>query len=149
MTPGRVARIRVNPVDCLGVCDVLDKLGLTSERFSFDQAVRIALSSLLESARQHGAIPTRAGFEFNEMMARFQQRTSADQVSRLEVARLLSGQGSDAPPIQPLSRDHLRERRRIRYKELVFRHQQDPTNFTHAELEELVPLINEFQQETI
>ena len=139
MKGGRVVRLRLSPSDCMGVTDVLDKLGLTAERFSFDQAARIALSSLLQSARSHGAIPEREGFEYLKMMSRFTERISQDRVKKLAVSELV---GTLQPA--PLLDDATRARRQRRYEELRFRKEADPLNFPPDLQPELSALVEEF-----
>lgn len=68
MRPGKVATIRVNPTTCLGVLDICRKIGIDMEGMSFPQLTSVALSSLVESARQAGLIPERDGFEYSSMM---------------------------------------------------------------------------------
>lgn len=144
MKGGKVVRLRINPQDCMGVADTLEKLGVTSERFSFDQAVRVALSSLLESARAHGAIPRRDGFEYTKMMERFVERMPQDRALKLAVTELMDK--STAMQVKPLVPDVAKERRRIRYEELKTKKLGDDLNWTDAEQAELVSLMDEFYQ---
>lgn len=143
MRPGRVIRFRVNPTDCISVVDVIEKLGLHRERLSFDQACRIALSSLLESARTHGVIPAEpSGFEYEQKMARFQERTSADRLAKLQFTEAL--QPREEFRIRPVFEDDpVRKRKQIRLDELKFKNQQDQLNMSEAEFGELADLINE------
>jgi len=143
MTPGKVARIRVNPKDAMGVVDVLEKLGVSTTNISFDNGVRIALSSLLESARQSNLIPTREGFEYLKMMERFVRHTKADQVARLELTNL----AHSAPPDHhtPTLDDPLKARRRTRWQELRFKYESEgDINLTQEDILELVELDAEF-----
>ena len=142
--PGRVARIRLTPQDCLGVLDVVEVLGLTLERFSFDQAARIALSALLDSARSAGTIPTRSGFEFLERMQRVKVTAGADLAGKLEQARLLNANATSSMQGPKLSPATQRVSPSPRYQELAFKLEQDPLNFTQGERDELSQLTQQF-----
>ena len=142
MKGGRIARIRVNPQDAMGVCDVMERLGFTIERFSFDQAVRIALSSLLESARVHGVLPQRDGFEYGKMMERFSERVPQDRVRKLDVTALISGVLNQS--VRPVADNPERAGRRRRYEELKLHKDNDPLNFTPEMQAEFTPLVEEF-----
>jgi hypothetical protein len=85
---GRVIRARVNPKDCISCVDVVDKLGYETTNWSFDQVVRVALSSLLESVRQNNVIPTRDGFEYSAMVTnRFKSATRAN-AAKLKITAI-------------------------------------------------------------
>lgn len=90
---GEVVRIRVNPTDCMGVVDVVRLSGISTRNMSFSQMASLALTSLLEGARTVGAIPTRTGYEYNELVGPHLQgeRTGA----KLEVAQALYKQAAD------------------------------------------------------
>lgn len=133
--PGRVARIRVNPQDCMAVADVMRLLELKLEKFTFDQAVRIVLSSLLESARSHNAIPRRDGFEYSQMMAQFIQRITTDRTKTFEVTRLLN-----TANIRPVLPDVSTERKFRRFEELSLKMQADEINVSEAEKMEMQQL---------
>lgn len=92
MRPGMVATIRVNPKDCMAVLDVMEAVGITIEGMSFPAMVSLTLSSLLQTARDNGQIPTRDGFEFSQMMAPYigQRRTK----KKLEIAKTMHELGS-------------------------------------------------------
>lgn len=140
---GRVARIRVNPQDAMGVADVLHALGVDDQRFSFDQAVRIALSSLLESARAHGAIPRRDGFEYSNLMARFIERVPDARKQKLQVTSLFHGQGEHYQ-VKPLIDDPVVKKRRVQYEELLFKRKNNSENWTEADQAVFAPLYDEF-----
>ena len=135
---GRVARIRVNPQDCMAVVDVLRLLELKPEQFTFDQAVRVALSSLLESARSHNAIPRRDGFEYSQMMSQFIQRFTTDRTKTFEVTKLIN-----TASIRASVPDHTAERKFRRFEELNFKLQADSANISPAEQHELQQLAAE------
>lgn len=140
---GRVARIRVNPQDAMGVVDVLKALGVDDRRFSFDQAVRIALSSLLESARAHGAIPRRDGFEFSTLMERFIERVPEARKQKLQVSNLFHGQGEHYQ-VKPLIDDPVVKRRRLRFDELFLKRTNNVENWSEDNQKEFAPLYDEF-----
>mgnify|MGYP001557962641 CR=1 FL=1 len=133
MKAGRIVRLRVNPADCMGVADVLSQLGMSPERFSFDQACRIALSSLLESARVHGAIPRRDGFEYTEMMSRFIARVPAEMIAKLQVTKLLHGAGDEFQQ-RPLVGDAGRGMMQNRFGELMAKQEKARSSLEEAQL---------------
>lgn len=93
MRPGVVVSIRVNPKDCMGVLDVLEKAGIVTPGASFPSLISLALGSLLETARQNNMIPTRTGFEFSEMMAPYLKQPRNKK--KLEIAKTIHSIGSD------------------------------------------------------
>lgn len=144
MIPGRVVRIRVNPTDCMAVLDVIEKLGLTPDRLSFDQAVRITLSSLLESVRKNGIIPTRDGFEYSDMMQSFRM----PKVNTEEVFKIAAKLGTHAAAVQPIVPETPeRARNRVRLRELKFRANTDMLNMTLEEKLEYADLQGQFMGE--
>lgn len=69
---GRVVSVRVNPKDCQSILDLVEKLPVPfSQDMSFAQHVSLALSSLLETARQQGLLPEPDQFEYLNRMERF------------------------------------------------------------------------------
>ena len=64
MKAGTVTSIRVNPRDSQSVLDVLDAAGVRRDALSFAQCTSLALSSLLETARQTGLIPEPDEFQY-------------------------------------------------------------------------------------
>lgn len=105
MRPGKVTTIRVNPLDCLSVLDVCKSAGIEIPGGSFAQHVSLALSSLLQTVRDAGIIPTRDGFEYNEMMERFGDKNTArktaiaDVVHRAGSSIHISGLSKPASPV--------------------------------------------------
>lgn len=92
MRPGKVVTIRLNPRDCMGVLDVIDKAGLSIEGASFPALVSLALGSLLQTVRDEGVIPDRAGFEYSEMMAPYHGQRSNRR--KLEITDTIHKAGS-------------------------------------------------------
>lgn len=96
---GLVISLRINPKDCMSVVDVLAKTGTVIPGMSFSAMTALALSSLLETMRQQGKIPTRDGFEFSEMMAPY---LSGKHARKVATAKALEGLGSDfSAPVLP------------------------------------------------
>lgn len=96
---GLVISLRINPKDCMSVVDVLAKTGMIVPGMSFSAMTALALSSLLETMRQQGHIPTRSGFEFTEMMTPYLDGRHARKVA---AAKALEGLGSDfSAPVMP------------------------------------------------
>jgi hypothetical protein len=97
--PGVVSTIRVNPKDCMSIIDVIALTGIDTTGMSFAAMTSLALSSLLETARQNGQVPTRDGFEFNEMMLPW--ANGVRNKKKLEITAAIGNLGSKlcAPPI--------------------------------------------------
>lgn len=96
---GLVISLRINPKDCMSVVDVLAKTGTVIPGMSFSAMTALALSSLLETMRQQGKIPTRDGFEFSEMMTPY---LSGKHARKVATAKALEGLGSDfSAPVLP------------------------------------------------
>lgn len=147
MRPGKIASVRVNPKDCMSIVDVLSKLGIPTTNMSFSQATKIVLASALESFRQSKVIPDRDGFEYTEMMLPFAEDDLRTRGKKLQMTHDGSLPTFHAPPVaQPTVDTPERRQRKVRFDELMFRRNADPTNFTDADLVELAPLLEEFQQ---
>jgi hypothetical protein len=67
MNVGSVVTIRVNPKDTMSVIDLIQKSGIKAEGMSFPSMVSLALSIGMNTFREHGLVPVRDGFEYNEM----------------------------------------------------------------------------------
>jgi len=143
MKGGRVARIRLNPKDCIAIVDVLKRLDLHPAGMSFSQGVSIVLSSTLESLRQHSIIPRRE-FEFTEFMAMFPPDRLVDRGRKVDITNAMWGEHVQVPPLVPEPPDV--KRRRLRYEELLFKKKSDELNWTVEEQQEFLPLIEEFFQ---
>lgn len=143
MKGGRVARIRLNPKDCMSIVDVLNRLDLHPSGMSFSQGVSIVLSSLLESLRQNNVIPRRE-FEFNEFMAMFPPDRLIDRGRKVDITNSMWGERLQVPPLVPETPEI--RRRRLRYEELKFKRENDELNWTPELQEEFRPLVDEFFQ---
>lgn len=150
MNTGRVARIRVNPKDCMSAVDIARKAGVHIPGMSFGQLVSIAFSSMLEAYRQCGHIPIRDGFEFTEVMAPFADNPKVDRARKLAITHAIQSAGSEVKtPPAPLSSspnglDPLhRERLDRRWNELALRKQLTPENMSVDEERELERLHEE------
>lgn len=111
----------------MSVVDVVHKLGLYVPGMSFPQMTSIALSSMLESFRQSGVIPTRDGFEYNEIMAPYANKgrnkralsitNGLQQVSSdIQLKALVPEQAEPtaAPEVErPISTEEMLLRRRL------------------------------------
>ena len=143
MKPGRVVTMRVNSKDCMGVVDVLDKVGAYTPGMSFAQAVSIALASLLETVRTAGALPERTGFEYLEMMQRFPtDRRRGKAMAIAEAIELHRAEGNI--PAIAVPDDAMKARRRIRFNEMRFRKEADSINWSEADQQEFQALVDEF-----
>lgn len=75
MKAGMVVHIRLNPVDCQHVLDIMGALNIDPyDGRSFAQCVSLALSALIGMAYKNGAIPEEVdGFQYLNRMAPFLQ----------------------------------------------------------------------------
>lgn len=75
MKAGMVVHIRLNPVDCQHVLDIMGVLNIDPyDGRSFAQCVSLALSALIGMAYKNGAIPEEVdGFQYLNRMAPFLQ----------------------------------------------------------------------------
>lgn len=145
MLPGEIARIRVNPRDCMGVVDVLKNTGMYTEGMSFSAGTSLVFSALLESARQAGLIPMRDGFEYTEMMQPFLDKSRGKK--KLEITRLTALTGSElqvpalshptARSVANVGKTMAQRRARTRINELGFKKEQAPDSWTAADEEEI------------
>lgn len=81
MKPGTVARIRVNPKDCIGIIDMLKAAGINTEHKSFAACTSLALSAMLDIMRKNQIIPDGDGFDYLEKM----QQTKDDRTKMQEA----------------------------------------------------------------
>ena len=142
MTPGLVISIRVNPKDVMAVIDVLDYLGIPKANLSFAQATKLVLASALESFRQQGIVPNRSGFEYSKMIEPFEQQNFNSRGAKLKSAKMLRQPGVEVRPVVEETPE--RKKRRVRYEELLFRKRADDVNWTDADQQEFMPLVEEF-----
>lgn len=140
MRPGRVVSIRVSPKDCLSSIDIIEKLGLHIPGVSFAQVVSIAYSSMLESMRQNGVIPTRDGTEYNRMMLAFPIPLKAQRGRALDITRTFNLSSDNQVPAVAPNPDH--KRKMLRYEELAYKRTSDSENMSSKESEELIALTN-------
>lgn len=138
MKAGRVISLRINPIDCLSVIDAAEKIGMLVPGVSFSQLVSIVLSSSLESFRQNKIIPTRDGFEYTQMMARFpepKKQARSRALAITETFKLGAVQGGSVPATVPAPPNM--KRKEVRYEELVQRFHADAANMSEEEVREM------------
>jgi hypothetical protein len=75
----------------MAVVDVIKTAGVYVPGMSFSSAVSLALSSLLQTMKDHGVIPDRTGFEYNEVMSAFAQGRNG---RKLEINKAIQELGS-------------------------------------------------------
>lgn len=138
MIPGRTVRIRVNPTDCMSCLDVAKQVGYLKEGISFAEVVSIALRALLATVRQENIVPTRDGFEYSEMMAPYKDQPHLDRALKVRLTKALKMH--DIPAVVEEAVEH--RRARIRFEELAFKSNTDPTNMSEEEVDELRRLTN-------
>lgn len=71
MKAGFVARIRVNPRDCLSVLDIVQSSGINTEGMSFSALTSLAMACMLEALRKAKTIPDNDGFNYEQRMRPF------------------------------------------------------------------------------
>lgn len=145
MTPGIVVSLRVNPTDVMAIIDALDYIGIPKANLSFAQATKLVLASALEGFRQAGIVPRRDGFEYLEMIAPFEQQGFGSRGAKLKMAKINRQPNMQPPPIVVPDTPEV-ARRRVRFDELIFKYKADPNNFADDDMQELLPLMKEFQQ---
>ena len=98
MKGGIVSTIRINPKDAQSVLDVLEKAGVRTQGMSFASMVALAMSSLLEAARQDNVIPEPDPFQY---LNRLQPYIKAKHGRKLQVTSVLHNAGAtlQAPPV--------------------------------------------------
>lgn len=141
MKGGRIVRMRLAPADCMSVLDGVKKLGLSMSVLSFDAAARVVFSSLIEGARQGGVLPTRTGFEFNELMAQYMPAQPVSAKRKLEATQLIDRalyepvrtlkDTATEIPVTVLAQEDIARASRLRqYTEMKFKRDYDLENFT-------------------
>lgn len=147
MRAGRVVRLRVNPKDCLSVVDIVEKAQIYTNGMSFSQVVSLALSSMLEAYRQGALIPTRDGFEYTKMMAKFGDNPQVDRAKKLAITQAIQMAGSEVTtPIPKVSETAINQsvaqrRAEIRLRELAIRKEADPLNWSEENEAEFLHVI--------
>lgn len=94
MKAGFVTTIRVNPRDCQGVLDVMERVGIDTTGQSFAQLVSLTLSSLLETARTGGLIPEPDSFSYLPRMTPFQNGKNSKK--KAAIAKVTSTAGAES-----------------------------------------------------
>ena len=98
---GVVARIRVNPRDCLSILDILQSNGIDIQGMSFSAITSLAMTCMLESLRKGEVIPRNDGFDYNERMGPYLEGKSTSDKSGLTGGLYMKAvQGESLPEIQ-------------------------------------------------
>lgn len=163
MKAGEVVKIRVSPKDVMTAIDLVQGAGLVVTGMSLAEVVRLAMSGLMQRARETGAAPNRDGFEYMQMLAPFKQGDPhvkndvhhrqraliAQKQARAEQER----EAMDMPPLGSIVSKQVQithniqqakdPRKHTRFKELVFKRRADQLNFSEAEQAELDQLFDE------
>lgn len=124
--------------------DVVQRIGLSLQGASFSMIVSAALSSALESFRQNNIIPTRDGFEYEDMMKNYPKQGRAHHARALAITKLFTelGPAVQTPAIAPVD-----TRKQTRFKELAFRWNTSPENVSEEEQAEMKALVLELNPE--
>lgn len=142
MKPGRTANIRISPKDCMSCIDVVQKTGVNLQGASFTIIVSAALSSLLESMRQNGIIPTRDGFEYAQMMGSYPKQGKANHARALAITKTFQVAMPDGQ-MPAVASSSVMKRKKARFDELAFKANHDEANMSVEEREELTTLVLE------
>lgn len=140
MKPGRVVKIRLNPMACMACVDVVNKVGAYRDGISFAQVVILALESAIAAFKANGLIPDRDGFDYSELMAPYKDQPHIDRARKLELTHIIEKMHK---PIEAIVVDPTVARIRRRYDELCFKSNNDPDNMDAAERAELQQLVQE------
>ncbi len=71
MKGGMVIRLRVAPLDCLYILQLLDVAGIDASKLSFSAATSAALSTLIEVAKKAEIIQEESGFDYTPRMEKY------------------------------------------------------------------------------
>lgn len=101
MKGGIVTTIRINPKDAQSILDVLEKAGVRTSGMSFAAMTALAVSSLLEAARQDSVIPEPDSFQY---LNRLQPYLKAKHGRKLQVTQVLHNAGAtlQAPAVSAI-----------------------------------------------
>ena len=138
MKPGRTANIRINPADCMSCIDVIKKTGMNLQGASFTIIVSAALASMLESFRQNGIIPTRDGFEYNEIMKAYPMQDKSQRARALAITKTFDMASVQVPAANPVN-----PRKKLRFEELARKKNATPESMDSEDEAELQGLIFE------
>lgn len=147
MRPGIVVSIRVNPKDCQSILDLMEKIEYKTVGNSFSHLVSMALSTLLETARQQGGLPEPDPFQYLNRLGPFigGKRTGR----KLAVAKAMNELGAsfkapvmpveakEAPSEPPMHQPTAEQRRAVtRMQELEIKREHAPDTWTTRDEEE-------------
>lgn len=131
--PGRTVNMRINPSNCMGVYDVILKVGMNPGDMTFSEAASKCFDMFMRGMRQANDIPEREGFEFNELMQAFKQPFNpAIGVKILENPK----------PSAPIKDAPLTRIEHFRFQELMTKKDTAPNFWTSEDEEELQELLN-------
>lgn len=122
--------------------DVVQKTGVNLQGASFTIIVSAALSSLLESMRQAGVIPTRDGFEYAQMMGSYPKQGKANHARALAITKTFAI-AMPTGQIPAIVASPEVKRKRARFEELAFKVNNDPSNVDETERKEFDTLLHE------
>lgn len=144
MRPGEVVSLRLNPLDCMAIVDMLKIGGVDTEGISFSQAVATVVQSMLESARIQAVIPVRDGFDYMEVMRPFSRKKKGPAKGGIIAAmgqikagmhtaqaagmRIATASVDDVLP--PVDMTPLQRRSGLRMKEMLFKQEHAPDTWT-------------------
>lgn len=119
--------------------DVVKKTGVNLQGASFTIIVSAALSSMLESMRQAGVIPTRDGFEYAQLMEAYPKQGKSQHARALAITAAFNlAMPTGQMPAVVQSPEY--KRKQVRFKELAQQMEADELNMSAEERSELQSL---------
>lgn len=167
MKGGVVLKIRYRPEDIMAAIDIVEKAGIYFPGMSLSAAVRLAVSGLLDAAREAGTVPRRDGYEYESMVKKYSVQQQGRKIAVMHAIegeegrrRVMDVQGAivrvqpthaPSPDVRPdgLTEDEFDQlikrkgRILIRLQELQFKQDADPDNFGEGERREMHALSSE------
>ena len=98
---GLVARVRVNPRDCLSILDVVQSSGIDIQGMSFSAITSLTISCMLESLRKQQVIPRNVGFDYMERMSPYIEGKSTSDKRAITVGLYMKAVRNEPLPEIP------------------------------------------------
>lgn len=138
----------MSPKDCLTAVQLVEKAGLLVENVSFAQLISTALMVSLESMRRSKIVEDGEGFDYWQVMSRFQDQPHIDRAKKLKVTdefrrlELATHRAGSTPGVTIPSQGSTEVRAaRRRIDELNFKMEATPESFDTADQEELLRMV--------
>lgn len=149
-------KVRMNPQEVMSCIDCVNAVGADMEGMSLSAVVKRGISIALQTLRSSEVIPTRDGFEYEQMIAPYEGLT---RVQKIKVGHKLvmedqQRQAMDIPPpslhtkVDPRVASITPQEARLtrRRGELLLKQNADPDNFDGNEAAELDRISRQLSQ---